>query len=403
MPKSGSLQKRHKKIKKTKRNNSLSTISKLNYGNLYENSLDLCRTINTDGIILDCNKSYAEQLGYSKKEIIGKSIFDHTAQESLDDMRDSFNTWKSTGSVKNREILLKRKDNTVFPVLVSASNLYDETGKLIGSNTAIRDMSEIYQARKQIKENYLVIKEQYLQLQKLGSIKDGFLAMITHELRAPFVPIINYIELLLSQKLGPLNATQKEKLEIVMSSASSLMIMLSDLLDAEKLELGQLTLLKSENILSEVIKQTVEKLKPTAKQRGITITTNLEENATCLCDKIRIEQVLVNIISNAMDFCPKENGKIWIKLGIEENYAKIIVKDNGIGIQKDKLEKLFLKFYHIDVSGFRERRGTGLGLSISRGIIENHDGKIWAESEGSNKGAEIHLTLPLVNLNQKSV
>ena len=371
------------------------------YRSLYEDSPYLYRTIDINGIILDCNKCYADKLGYSKQELVGMSIYDTTAPESLDQMRESFETWKKTGRVDDREVWFRRKDGTIFPVLVSACKLYDENDKLIGSNTVIRDMSEIYKAKKQIEENEALIKEQYEQLKKLDSIKDGFLAMITHELRAPFSPIINYVELLLSQKLGVLNENQQEKLRIVKSSASSLVVMLSDLLDAQKLELGQLTLLKNEHNLTEIINQTVVKLKPTAEYRGIAITTELEENVVFLCDRVRIEQVLINIISNAIDFCPKENGKMWIKLNTENDCAKIVVKDNGIGIQKDKLDKLFVKFYHIDAPSVRERRGTGLGLSICKGIIENHGGSIWAESDGSGKGSEIHIILPLLSKTRK--
>lgn len=381
--------------KSLSKSTSLLSNTERKYRSLYEDSPYLYRTVDTNGIILDCNKSYADKLGYSKQELVGMSIYDTTSRDSLDQMRESFETWKKTGRVDDREVWFKRKDGTIFPVLISASNLYDENGKLIGSNTVIRDMSEIYKTRKQIEENEMLIKEQYEQLKKLSSIKDGFLAMITHELRTPFIPIINYVELLLSQKLGTLNEDQQEKLRIVKSSASSVVVMLSDLLDAQKLELGQLTLLKNTHNVAEIINQTVVKLKPTAEHRGITIMTELEENVVCLCDRVRMEQVLVNIISNAIDFCPKENGKIWIKLNTEKNSAKIIVKDNGIGIQKDKLDKLFVKFYQIDASGVIEHRGTGLGLSICRGIIENHGGNIWAESEGTGKGSEIHIILPL--------
>src|SRR5713226_4523185 len=120
------------------------------YRTLYENSLALCRKINTNGIIIDCNKSYAERLGYTKEEIIGTSIFKYSANNDIEAMIDSFETWKKTGKVKNREIWLKTKDGTAFPTLISANNLYDENGSLIGSNTIIEDISEVYEARKKI-------------------------------------------------------------------------------------------------------------------------------------------------------------------------------------------------------------------------------------------------------------
>ncbi|MGH9923355.1 MAG: PAS domain-containing protein, partial [Nitrososphaerales archaeon] len=122
--------------------------TKERYKYLYDNAPDLCRAVNTEGIVIDCNKSYAEHLGYTKEELIGRSIFDTTAEESLDAMRDSFEIWKQTGHVFNREIWFKRKDGTTFPTLLSATSLMDENGNMI-SNAIIKDMSEIHTTRRE--------------------------------------------------------------------------------------------------------------------------------------------------------------------------------------------------------------------------------------------------------------
>src|SRR5579872_1568688 len=154
--------------------------SQKRYMDLYEQSPDLYRTINTDGTILDCNNAYAERLGYSKDEIIGKTIFDHSSEKNLQDIKDSFETWKKVGKVRNKEIWLKCKDGSVFPGLISANNLYDDD-KLIGSNSVIKDITEIYEYRKKLEHSRNQIQQQMLELQKLDIAKDGFLAMITHE------------------------------------------------------------------------------------------------------------------------------------------------------------------------------------------------------------------------------
>ncbi len=220
--------------------------------------------------------------------------------------------------------------------------------------------------------------------------------MITHELKAPLVPIIGYIDILLSQKLGTINETQKEKLEIIRTSTRFLLKITSDLLDAQKIELGQLAMVKNPHYLSQIIKDVLARIRPDLESIGIMVNTDLQEDISCLCDNTRIEQVLINLISNAMDFCPKKNGEINIKLRLEDNtHARISVIDNGIGISKSKLDKIFVKFYQIDTSSTREHGGTGLGLSVCKGIIENHGGKIWAESEVNN-GTQIHILLPVL-------
>ncbi|GEM_PF-886768 len=370
-------------------------LAETKYRQLYDRSPDLYRTINTSGIILDCNDAYAKSLGYTKEEIIGKSIFDHVDETSLDELNDSFVAWKKEGHVTSRQIWLKRRDGTVFPGLLSATSLYDEKGQLTGSNTTIRDIADIYAARKEIEESRKVIQKQLEDLKKIDKAKDEFLAMITHELRTPLVPIKAYVEILMSEAMGPLNKTQREKLGIIASSSESMLNLVRDLLDAQKIELGQLRLEKNAHSVSEIIKGIVEKMKPDADKHGISLTCELHGDVTCVCDKSRVEQVLINLVSNSLDFSPKQTGKIQINLSREGDYAKIVVKDNGIGIIKESIDKIFVKFYQVDTSSTREHSGTGLGLSVCKGIVESHGGKIWAYSEGRDRGAEIHVLLPI--------
>ncbi len=238
--------------------------------------------------------------------------------------------------------------------------------------------------------------ELYEKLRAADVIKEEFLAMITHELKTPLVPIVGYVDILLSQKLGKINETQKEKLQIIKSSSQFLLKMISDLLDAQKIELGQLALVKKPHYLSQIIKDVLARMRPDLEHHGIMVNADLQENVSCLCDNTRIEQVLINLISNAMDFCPKNNGKIDIKLQLEDNtHARISVVDNGIGISQSKLDKIFVKFYQVDTTSTREHGGTGLGLSVCKGIVENHGGKIWAESK-INTGTQIHILLPVL-------
>ncbi|NJK78307.1 MAG: PAS domain S-box protein [Nanoarchaeota archaeon] len=308
---------------KTANNRVLST--ELKYKQLYDSSLDMYRTIDISGKILDCNLAYAQTLGYTKDEIIGKSIFDHADDNSLKVLQDVFSTWKKMGYVKNREIWLKRKDGSMFPAMLNVSSIYDEHDKIIGSNTAIRDITELYNAQKKIESDQHLIEKQFEDLKQIDKSKDEFLAMITHELRTPLVPIKAYVEILLTQSFGPLNQKQKEKLKIIESSSEAMLKLIKDLLDAQTIELGRLRLEKQVHDLSDVIKNVIIRSKPDADLYGVSLTQKLEDGILCLCDKSRIEQVLVNLISNSLDFCPKGTGKIQITLNREGNSAKILV------------------------------------------------------------------------------
>ncbi|HZS74683.1 MAG TPA: PAS domain-containing sensor histidine kinase [Candidatus Nitrosotalea sp.] len=365
------------------------------YHNLYDGSPILFRTINLKGIIIDCNTLYASSLGYSKKEIIGKSIFDHVAKKSIGQLRKSFQTWKKTGAVKSTEVWLQRKNGTVFPALLSATNLYDDKGKLIGSNTALRDITEIHEAQKKIKMNEFKMKEQVAQLKKLHTLKDDFLTMITHELKTPLVPIISYVDIILSETFGKLNQEQKKRLDIIRNSTTSLLKLISDLLDTQKIELGKLMLNKDVYDLNKIMHNVIDKIKLHIDRNNIHLTVDLEKQVLILCDDSRVEQVLSNLILNSLDFCPKQDGKITLKMYSENNNAHVIVQDNGIGITRENIDKIFVKFYQVDATMTREHGGTGLGLAVCKGLVEGHGGKIWAESGGKGKGTDIHVLLPL--------
>src|SRR5574340_1414971 len=377
-----------------KKANLLLIAAEKKFRSLYDTSPDLMRAISPDGIITDCNDAYAINLGYAKQEVIGMSIFDHTAEKSIDSMRQTFDSWKSGLRITNKEVWMKRKDGTIFPALLSATTFYDGDDEM-RSNTIIKDITEVYDARKKIEENEAHIREQYEQLRKTDKSKEEFLTMITHELKTPLVPIQGYVDILLTDAFGKLTDAQRQRLEMIKLNSKTLSKLMTDLLDVQKIEIGQLRVSKVRHNLADLLQRLVENMKPTMEKYDIKILTQLQPDLFCLCDSLRIEQVINNLISNAIDFCPKDNGKILIKLYAESNNAKIVVKDNGIGISKNKLEQIFVKFYQIDTSATREHGGSGLGLVVCKGIIEAHGGKIWAESEGDGNGAEIHMLLPL--------
>jgi len=377
-----------------KKANFLLTATEKKFRSLYDTSPDLMRTIDTKGVITDCNDAYATNLGYTKQQILGMSIFDHTAEESLAPMKETFDSWKSGSSITNKEVWMKRKDGTVFPALLSATTFYEKDGEM-RSNTIIKDITELYNARQKIQENESRIREQYEQLRKTDKSKEEFLTMITHELKTPLVPIQGYVDILLTDTFGKLTDAQRQRLEIIKLNSRTLSKLMTDLLDVQKIEIGQLRISKTRHSLADILSHVVENMKPTLEKYHITISTQLQSDLFCMCDSMRIEQVIHNLINNAIDFCPKENGKIIIKLYEDGKNAKIIVKDNGVGISKNKLEQIFVKFYQIDTSVTREHGGSGLGLVVCKGIAEAHGGKIWAESEGTGKGAEINILLPL--------
>ncbi len=227
---------------------------------------------------------------------------------------------------------------------------------------------------------------------KVEVAKDEFLAMITHELKTPLVPIQGYSDILLGEHLGTLNKNQKERIEVIRSSASSLLQLISDLLDAQKLELGQLRIKKSNNNLRKTLESTIVAMQPQAMADKITLTQTLNHDIYANYDEERIIQVLTNLIKNSLKATSPKTGKIEISVEENPNEVTVSVKDNGKGIPPDAIGNVFKKFYQVDTSTTRESGGSGLGLSICKGIIDAHGGRIWVTSE-VNKGSVFSFTI----------
>lgn len=242
------------------------------------------------------------------------------------------------------------------------------------------------------------LHQQTRRLSDADKEKEEFSAMVTHELRTPLVPVIGYSELLLDGTIGQLTEKQRETIQIINTSATSLLRLISDLLDARKLEMGKMKFEKRSSDARALVYQCVAALKPLAKFKGITITTNaqgLNENILVTCDSKRIRQVLDNLVNNAIKFSPSDTGKIELTVQVEDRRGTVVfaVRDNGAGIPKDKQEKIFQKFYQADTSMTRNAGGTGLGLAISKAIVEAHDGRIWFESE-PGAGTTFFFSIP---------
>jgi len=236
------------------------------------------------------------------------------------------------------------------------------------------------------------IKEKEEEAKKTDIAKDEFLAMITHELKTPLVPIQGYSDILLNEHLGKLTDKQKERISIIKSSSETLLSIISDLLDAQKLDLGQLRMTKQKTDIKNTITKAIETLKPEAEANNIEISSN----ATSLIinhDSERIGQVITNLIKNSIIAIQPNPGKIEVSMYDNPDNVKISIKDSGVGIPEEKQKDLFKKFYQVDATLTRERGGSGLGLAICKGIIENHLGEISVESI-LNQGATFSFTIP---------
>lgn len=365
------------------------------YRKLYEGSPVMCRTTNTDGLITDCNQAYLEHLGYSSKdEVIGHSIFEHTPPEGLNVKIESFEQWRRTGIVKNKEVMIKRKDGSVFPGLINANNLYDGEGTLICSNTVITDLTEQCKARKILE---LANKE----LTKAQEIKDEFLRIAAHELRTPIQPI------LLCAELAKKNPVKDDySINIVLTEARRLKKLADDILDVTKIEIGTLAYEFQRCTINEVILEIITSARVLADsnnnggKKPVAIEAKLDKDIELLIDKARIVQALTNIIYNSLKFT--NEGRILTETCIlgHKKLFEIKISDTGSGIPPDILPKLFGKFVTKTNGESANKHGTGLGLFITKSIMQAHSGDIFAyNNEDGSRGATFVMRLPIPDCN----
>jgi len=234
------------------------------------------------------------------------------------------------------------------------------------------------------------------QLRELDRLKSSFLANMSHELRTPLNSILGFADVMLEELDGPLTDNMRTDLGLIYKNGQHLLHLINDVLDMAKIESGKMNLNIEKFNLQEVIEEVTSITSTLASEKNLAlfIEPASDREVEISADKIRVRQVMINLVNNAIKFT--EKGKISIHVAREENSVLITVKDTGIGIPMDHLEAIFQEFTQVDTSTTRKAGGTGLGLPISRKLIEMHGGRLWAESSGVNgEGSTFYVFLPI--------
>jgi signal transduction histidine kinase len=231
---------------------------------------------------------------------------------------------------------------------------------------------------------------------ELERMKSNFLSVVSHELRTPLHSIKGFVEIILMGKTGPVSELQEDFLKTVRTQTLVLQRMIDDLLEFSRMEAGRVRLHLAEVSLPAMARSVNAKLAPLAEEDGLRLTQDLPDDLPEIDgDRTRLEQVLTNLVENAIKFTPG-GGEVVISGKRVDDRVRLTVADSGIGIPPDEQEKVFDRFYQVDGSERRAYRGAGLGLSICRHIVERHNGRIWVESEGvAGCGSRFHVELPI--------
>ncbi|MDF5721851.1 MAG: ATP-binding protein [Rhizonema sp. PD37] len=371
--------------------------SEKRYRYLAEAIPQLIWTTNDEGECDYFNQNWCDYTGLTLEQSLGSGWL---AALHPDDVQNAYEVWLKTvkkGTLYEREQRFKRAaDGSYRWQLTRALPLKDEQGcvvKWLGTCTDIDEQKQIQQERAKLLELEQAARAK---AETANRIKDEFLAVLSHELRTPLHAILGWSQLLQRPKLDSAKTTQA--ILIIERNAKLQAQLIEDLLDISKILQGKLTINTTNVNLKSIILAALETLHFTAQSKSIQVNSVFEPNmGSIVGDSTRLQQVVWNLLTNAVKFTPN-GGTIDVRIGqTEDGYAQIIVSDTGKGISTEFLPYVFDYFRQADSSITRKFGGLGLGLAIVRNIVEMHGGTIKAESLGENQGATFIVNLPIVN------
>lgn len=249
---------------------------------------------------------------------------------------------------------------------------------------------EVAKKTGELKNSNELLQNANIKLTELDKLKSYFLSMVSHELKTPLTAVKTSSEFLLESDPDP-NA-RKEMLELIIKSTDRLTRMVNDLLDISRIESGRMKYEKEIVDLRYIVNAAIENIKKEAQDKGLTLKTDIPEDLSKIyADKDKLIQVFLNLLSNALKFTNR-NGSVEIKAIEFEKIIEVHVKDNGVGIPPEEIDKIFDKFYQVDNTSTRSYGGSGIGLAITKGIVEGHGGTIRVESK-QGSGSDFIVTL----------
>ena len=239
---------------------------------------------------------------------------------------------------------------------------------------------------------YKTIKEQNEKILEADKVKNEFLANISHELRTPLNSILGFSDILGTQLYGNLNPKQEEYVNDIKISATHLLGMINEVLDMSKIEANAMKVVKSAFWISRAVDEVANILSPLAQKKNVKLIKNMDVDFEVFADYQKIQQILYNLVSNAIKYSP-DNDEVEISVNSDDENFRILVHDNGIGIDKKYHGKIFAKFVQLDSAYTKKESSTGLGLTITKELVELHGGKISLISEVNN-GSTFIVEIP---------
>ncbi|MFX1241493.1 MAG: PAS domain S-box protein [Promethearchaeota archaeon] len=372
--------------------------SEKNFRNMITNLDEGYYKVMWRGNILYHNPAFSKIAGYDPLEnLIGQEI--PFFWKNPEDQNKYQEELSKNRFIRNYIVPVRKKNGEEIVVQVNAHLIKDENNNPFAVEGTFSDITEKFRLEQELLESEQKLRHQNIELKKLDKVKNDFITMAAHELKTPLISISGYTDYILMKHRNNLNPEITTDLTTVQRNVNRLEELMDQLLDVLKIDENELKLQKEQINVSTIINNCLDELSYLINEKFLEIILNIEPDIIINADPNRIFTVFTNLISNAIKFTPDYG---WIEINVKKETDQYVfeIKDNGIGLVGDEFERLFKKFERIKPPIINDHvnikdSGTGLGLYITKGIINAHEGEIWASSEGENKGSTFSFTLPI--------
>jgi len=347
---------------------------------IVESSHDAVISKNRNGIIQSWNDEAERLFGYSSAEAVGQPITLIIPPDRLDEEREIMERLWRGERVEHFETVRVTKDGRRIDLSLTISPVHDSRGRIIGASKVARDIGDRKRAEAALRE--------------ADVRKDAFLALLAHELRNPLAPILNGMHIL--RLAGEDTKAVEQASGMMERQLGHLVRIVDDLLDVSRISQDKLELRRSRVLLEDVISSAVETARPALEAAGHELILACPTQPLHIeADLTRLAQVLSNLLNNSAKYTPR-GGKVWLTAEARRSELVLSVRDNGIGIPRDALPRIFDMFSQVGRRIDRTTGGLGIGLALVKGLVEMHGGSVKAESDGPGQGSTFTLRLPVL-------
>jgi PAS domain S-box-containing protein len=359
--------------------------SELLYEAIVDSSDDAIISKNLQSIVMSWNKSAERIFHYSAEEIVGQSIAKLFPPGRLDEEAQILARLQQGERVDHFETRRQRKDGKLIDVSLTISPIRNAEGAIVGASKIARDVTEQKAAERKLSEALEALKS-------ADRMKGEFLATLSHELRTPLNAILGWVQILREE--GSFENFIRA-IPIIERNVRIQSQLIEDLLDMSRIEMGKISLDIRQVDLPAVVGAAIETVRPAAKAKEIRLTSTFASmTGIVMGDKDRLQQIVWNLLNNAIKFTPKE-GRVHVMIKRVNSHVEICVTDSGLGISEEFLGHVFDRFRQAEAGTTRRSGGLGLGLSIAKHLTELHGGNVRVASDGLNQGATFTISLPL--------